>query len=102
VKYDARPDLKASGRVLLAALGATVPTVGLIQLDDAGVGAVNLIVGGVLYLLVYLTLASILRAVDKQDVLNLRTLLGGVRVVAVLVNPVLGYESKMLSAMRRG
>jgi O-antigen/teichoic acid export membrane protein len=101
VKHGARPDLRASRRILLAALGAAVPTVGLIQLDGAGAGVVNLVVGGLLYLVVYLTLAPILGAVEKQDILNLRTLLGGTRMVAVLVNPVFDYESKLLSAMKR-
>jgi len=101
VKHDARPDLRASGRIILAALGAALPTLGLIQLDGAGVGAVNLVVGGLLYLGVYLTLVPILGAVEKQDILNLRTLLGGTRIVAVVVNPVFDYESKLLSAVKR-
>jgi len=101
VKFDVRPDLKAGGRILLAALAAALPTIALIQLDRMGVGAVNMIVGGLVYLLVYLTLAPVLRAVDKQDILNLRTLLGGTRIVATLLNPVLGYESRLLSAIKR-
>jgi O-antigen/teichoic acid export membrane protein len=100
-KFNARLDLKASGRVLLAALAAAVPTVGLIQFDGAGVGVINLVVGGLLYLVVYLTLAPILGGVEKQDILNLRTLLGGTRIVAVLVNPVFDYESKLLSVVNR-
>jgi O-antigen/teichoic acid export membrane protein len=100
-KHDARPDLKAGGRILLAALGAAIPTVVLIQLNGAGVGVVNLVVGGLLYLVVYLTLAPVLGAVEKQDIINLRTLLGGTRVVAVLVNPVFDYESKLLSAVKQ-
>jgi hypothetical protein len=72
----------------------------LIQLDGAGVGVVNLAVGG-LYFAVYLTLAPILGAVEKQDVMNLRTLLGGTWIVAVLMNPVFDYESKLLSAVKR-
>jgi hypothetical protein len=100
VKHDARPDLRASGRILLAALGAAVPTLGLIQLDDEGVSVVNLVVGGLLYLVVYLTLAPILGAVEKQGILNLRTL-GGTRIVALLVNPIFDYESKLLSVVNR-
>lgn len=101
MKHHARPDLRASGRILLAALVAAVPTLGLIHLDGGGVGVVNLFVGGFLYLVVYLTLAPIFGAVEKQDILNLRTLLGGTRMVAVLVNPVFDYESKGLSAVKR-
>jgi O-antigen/teichoic acid export membrane protein len=101
VKFDARPDLKSGARILLAGLAAAVPTIALIQLDRMGVGSINLIVGGLLYLLVYLTLAPILGAVEEQDILNLRTLLGGTRIVAVLVNPVFDYESKLLSVVER-
>jgi hypothetical protein len=68
----------------------------LIQLDGAGVGVVNLVIGGLAYLGVYLTLAPILGAVGKQDILNLRTLVGGTRIVAVLVNPVFDHEAKLL------
>jgi len=38
---------------------------------------------------------------NKQGILNLRTLLGGTRIVAVLVNPVFDYESRLLSAVKR-
>jgi O-antigen/teichoic acid export membrane protein len=101
VKHDARPDLKASGRILLAALAAAIPTIALIQLDGAGVGAVNLIVGGILYLAVYLHLIPTLGAVDKQDILNLRTLLGSTRGVAKLAGPLFDYELRLLSVKRR-
>jgi O-antigen/teichoic acid export membrane protein len=101
VKHDARPDLRAGGRIILAAFGAAIPTIVLIQLDRAGVGVLNLVVGGLLYLGVYLTLAPILGAVEKQDILNLRTLLGDTRIIAVLVNPVFDYESKLLSTVKR-
>jgi O-antigen/teichoic acid export membrane protein len=99
-KFNARPDLKSSGRILIAALGAAIPTVGLIQLDPARVGVVNLIVGGLFYLLVYLTLAPILRAVDNQDILNVRTLLGETPLVSKLLDPVLRYESRLLTLTR--
>ena len=100
-KFNARLDLKASGRVLFAGLVAAAPTVALIQFDGAGVGVINLVVGGLLYLVVYLTLVPILGAVDRQDVENLRTLLGSTRLVARLTNPVFGYVSKLLPAKGR-
>jgi hypothetical protein len=52
-------------------------------------------------LAIYLTLARILGAVEKQDIMNLKTLVGGTRIVAVLMNPVFDYESKLLSAIKR-
>jgi O-antigen/teichoic acid export membrane protein len=75
MKYGAQPDLKASGRIVLAALAAAVPAVAPVQLHLTAVGVVNLVAGGLLYLLTYLTLAPVLGAVDKFDIINLRTIL---------------------------
>jgi len=96
VKFNARPDLKASGRILLAALGAAAPTLALIHLNGEGASAINLVLGGFLYLVTYLTLAPILKAVEKQDITNFRTMLGKTRILAGLLNRVLDYESKLL------
>jgi hypothetical protein len=75
IKYDALPDLKASGRTVITALVAAVPAVTLVQFHLTGVGVSNLVAGALVYLLVYLTLAPVFGAVDKFDVTNLRTIL---------------------------
>jgi hypothetical protein len=75
IKYNARPDLRASERVLIVALAAAVPAITLIQLHLTETGVVNLLAGGFLYALAYLTLAPVLGAVDKFDIVNLRTIL---------------------------
>jgi O-antigen/teichoic acid export membrane protein len=101
VMFGARPDLKASGRILLASLGAAAPTILLIRLDSMGIGIGNLLVGGLVFLVFYLTLAPIAGAVDKVDVMNLGSLLGRPRIVAWLANPIFDYETKLLSMMER-
>jgi O-antigen/teichoic acid export membrane protein len=74
-KYDAAPDLGASGRILIAAFVAAIPVTAIIELHLIGVGLVNLVVGALLYLFMYLTLAPVLGAIDKFDVANLETIL---------------------------
>lgn len=101
VIFGARPDLKASGRILLVSLGAAAPTIALIRPDAMGIGASNLIVGGLLFLVIYLTLAPIVGAIDKWDVSNLRSLLFRTRIVALLTSPIFDYEAKLLSMMER-
>jgi O-antigen/teichoic acid export membrane protein len=101
VRFNARPDLNGAVGIALAGLGAAIPTVALVQLDGAGPGALNLVLGGLLYLVVYLTLAPITKAVVEQDVLNLRIILGSTRAIAVLVNPILDYESCVLRLLRK-
>jgi O-antigen/teichoic acid export membrane protein len=76
MRFGTGPDLGASGRILLVGLAAAVPVIVLIQLRLTGTGVVNLVAGGSLYLLTYLTLAPIVGAVDKFDIANLRTILG--------------------------
>lgn len=100
-KFGARPDVKASGRLLLASLGAAIPTIVLIQLGGMATGIVNLTIGGPLYLVIYLTLAPVLGAVDKSDITNLRTILCRWGILARLANPVFDYEQRLLSAMGR-
>jgi len=101
MKFGALPDLRASGRILLAALSAAIPVTALLFLHATGTGIVNLIIGGVLYLMAYLTLAPILGAVGKLDIDNLEAIVSKTRRVAALVKPVLGYEARILSAMHR-
>ena len=101
VRFGARPDLKSSGTILLAALGAAVATKELILLGATGTGIVSLIIGGGLYLAAYLTLAPILGAVAPQDISNLETILRKTRIVATLARPVLVYEGRILSALGR-
>lgn len=102
LSFDARPDVKASGRILVAALGAAIPTLALIQLDGAGVGLVNLVIGALFYVGIYLTLIPVLKAVSKQDIINLRTTIGKTRMVAAFTNPIFDYEDRLISAMGQG
>jgi stage V sporulation protein B len=99
--FKARPDLGANARILLSSALAAAPPFALIQLHPAGLGLINLAVGGCLFLLTYLTLAPILGAVKAQDINNLTTILCRSRVLAMFVRPILIYETRILSALSR-
>jgi O-antigen/teichoic acid export membrane protein len=99
--FGAYPDLAASVRILLASLIAAAPSAALVHFYVAGIGLVNLIAGGVLYLFAYLTMAPILGAVIPQDINNLETILCRTRAVASIVKPILAYETRILFALHR-
>lgn len=101
VSFDAHPDLAASARIFLASLVAGAPSVVLVRLDVAGIGWVNLITGGCLYLFVYLTMIPILGAIRLQDINNMETMLCKTQAVAILLRPILAYEARILSALSR-
>ncbi len=73
----------------------------LIRLDAVGVGVSNLVVGILLFLMIYLTLAPIVGGIDKWDISNLRSLLCRIRMAAWLANPIFDYELKVLSIVGR-
>jgi len=100
-RFGVHADLRSSARILLAALLAAIPTLVLSQLGLTGTGFINLIAGGVLYLISYLTLAPILDAVGTPDVDNLTTILSKTPIAATIVRPLLNYERRILSAMSR-
>jgi O-antigen/teichoic acid export membrane protein len=97
--FDARPDLRSSARIFLASLVAAIPSAALSQFNAAGV--LNLVAGGCLFLFTYLTMAPILGAVIPQDINNLETILCRTRAVAIILRPVLAYETRILSALGR-
>jgi stage V sporulation protein B len=99
--FAARPDVGASARILAASMIAAVPSVVLVQFYPTGLGLVNLVAGGCLFLFAYLTVAPILGAVTPQDINNLGTVLCRSRAMAVVVKPVLAYETRILSATSR-
>jgi O-antigen/teichoic acid export membrane protein len=101
VRFGARPDLKASARILLAALVAAIPAIALNWLDTAGIGIVNLVLGGLLYLATYLTVAPILGAVDRLDIDNLKIILDKIPAASVLAKYVLRYEMWIFSVVGR-
>ncbi len=99
--FGARLDLGASVRILLASVVAAAPSVVVVQFHLVGIGALDLIAGGLLYLFAYLTVAPILGAVAPQDVINLGNILSKRRAVGILMKPLLAYEERILSAMGR-
>ncbi len=96
-----RLDLRASARMFIAAWIAALPPVALLLLHLTVPGVVNLIVGGGLYLVAYLTLAPIMRAVTESDINNLENTLCRTRIVATFLRPVLRYEMRLLVKIRQ-
>lgn len=93
--FDATIDWKASAKILLASLMATVVTYFVVdQLHLSNV--VELIIGGVTFLLVYFVAAPMIRAVDKKDVENLREMLSGLGPFSPIFNLPLKVIEKLL------
>ncbi len=97
VKLTARLDIRASARIILAALLAAAPPLILLSLHVTRQGVAELIIGGSLYLVTYLTLAPLVQAIGLQDIENLENTMCRTRAMAALLGPVLSYEKRLLT-----
>lgn len=104
-KFDVHVDLKANARILLAALISAIPTIltallfQIVKLTQIPI--LNLIVGGLVYLIVYLTLVPVVGAASISDINNLKTMFLRIPIVRTLMKPVFSYETEILAAIGR-
>jgi len=57
----------------------------------------NLVMGPALYLLTYLTLTPVLKAIDEQDLQNLKQIFRKVKFVQPMIKLAISYESRLLA-----
>jgi hypothetical protein len=83
----------ASLKIYLASILSATPALLFLQLSPFK-GLANVILGGSLFLLAYLTASPLLGAVRMSDIENLRLILGRLK-IARLLYPILAYEAKL-------
>ncbi|MCW4016502.1 MAG: oligosaccharide flippase family protein [Candidatus Bathyarchaeota archaeon] len=93
--FGAKVDWLVSAKILLASLVASVVTNLLLSQINYGY-FIELIIGGVIFLLVYLVCAPLIRAVNKKDVHSLREMLSGLGPFSPIFNIPLMVIEKLL------
>jgi O-antigen/teichoic acid export membrane protein len=97
--FGATIDWRSSAKIFLASCIATVATSLLLsQLNSSYF--IELIVGGVFFLFVYLVAAPLIRAVDKKDVHSLREMLSGLGPLSYIFNIPLSVIEKLLDVFK--
>jgi len=95
-KVEVNLDLKASLRIYFASLLSAIPVLALLHISPFN-SLPNLMIGGSLFLLTYLTLTPLTGAITHTDLENLNLILSRIKIVWPLIRPVLTYEAKLLS-----
>jgi len=85
----------ASLKIYLASILSAAPILLFLQLSPFQ-GLANVIVGGSLFLLAYLTASPLLGAVRMSDIENLKLILSRLK-ISRLLKPILAYEAKLAS-----
>jgi hypothetical protein len=73
----------------------------LFRLYLTQVAMVNLIAGGLVYLIAYLTLVPVIGAASRSDIDNLKTMFFRIPIVRTLAKPIFTYEIQILAAIGR-
>ena len=87
-----------SMRIYLASAASAAPILPFLQLSPFQ-GIANVILGGCLYLFVYMTALPVIGAIRMRDIENLEFLVNKSKVASVL-KPFLEYETKLTSRVR--
>ena len=93
--FGATIDLVSSAKIFLASGIAAVVTYLLLSQLNYNYW-IELVTGGVFFLVVYLVIAPLIRAVDKKDVRNLREMLSGLGPLSYVFNIPLKIMEKLL------
>jgi O-antigen/teichoic acid export membrane protein len=94
-RFGVRPSIEESMKTYLAAGLSTVPTLVFLHFSPFNHFS-NVLIGGSVYLLAYLTLTPLVGGVCKHDLENLKMIFSRVRFAWVIVKPLLGYEERLL------
>lgn len=89
-------DLKASLRIYLASSLSAVPVLGLLHVLPLN-NALSLAINGPVFLLTYLTILPLTKAIDQTDLQNFKLMFSKLKVIWPLLKPVLAYEAKLAS-----
>jgi len=91
--YNTKPDFKISAKILLAAAIASVTT--YLSLNFLVTAEwIKLLIGGSLFLTVYILTAPIIGAISQKDTQTLRTMFSGLGVISTLINIPLALAEK--------
>ena len=98
--HEMRVNLLGSLATLAAALVSAVPVLPILYYSVMS-SLANVILGGLLYLLAYLTLAPVFGAVRRADIQTLAPILGQIRILKPVIDLIFAYEARILTALRR-
>jgi peptidoglycan biosynthesis protein MviN/MurJ (putative lipid II flippase) len=99
-KYGFFPDVQYALRlVVCSSISAAVVYV-VLRFVPLHVPVLSLFVGGFMFLVSCMFLAPLLGVLNESDVLNLYSMVSGIRVVSIFANPLLEVEKRMISLLR--
>ena len=93
-------DTKSLVKIYLIAIASAAPSLLLLQTSTLP-SLVNVIVGGLLYLAIYVTLAPITGVVNSSELKTLAAVAQRIKFLAPIIKPLISYQEKILNRQQR-
>jgi len=93
-------DTKSLAKIYLIAIASTVPSLLLLQISPLS-SLANVIIGGMLYLAIYVTLTPIAGVVNNSELKTLAEIAQKIKFLAPIIKPLISYQEKILSRQQR-
>jgi len=97
-KLNVTLDLKASLKIYAASFLSAIPTLTFLHLTSLN-NILNLVIGTILFLLSYLTLLPVTKAINQPDLDNFKRMFSKLKILWPLLKPAIAYEAKLLSIL---
>ena len=89
-------DINSSLRICLASLLSAIPLLIFLQLSPLS-SLFNLAIGATIFLLTFLTIVPLTKAITREDLTNLQTILKNMKAIRSLAKIVIDYEEAILN-----
>jgi O-antigen/teichoic acid export membrane protein len=94
-KFEIDFDAPSTAKIYMVAAASVIPSLLLLRFTSMS-DLVALIAGGVMYLLIYITLIPLTRVMGYYELQGARQAIQRIRILALIARPLLKYEEKML------
>jgi len=95
-RYGFYPDLRHSGRTLLSSVFSAGLSFGGVRFFSSVAPFLSLVIGSVIFVVVYLILAPSIGALEEEDIVNLDSMMSGLGVLYPFIRVFLRVERKII------
>jgi O-antigen/teichoic acid export membrane protein len=92
--------IQSSFKIFLTTLLSAIPILIFLQTSPFE-GTLKLVVNGIIFFWVYLTIVPVFKIISREEMLNLKTYLKNIKLLQILTKPIMIYEETILKIMEK-
>jgi len=98
-KFQIKFDIKSLGKIYVAGLASALPLLLMLQVSPLP-SLLNVMVGGLLYLFLYITLVPITRIIDVSELETASEIVKKIKLLSLFIKPLIWYEKMLFNRLK--